>query len=115
MRTWVCVCVPGEEEEEEGAGAGPAGAEGAAEAEALADDHEDGLAEEEEEQGADAVAGGDVGVVHAVVVGVLRVRHHLSLRSQIRFEQDGRGGEGGRGSVSPCGGAARRRLRGRRR
>lgn len=55
-----------EEEEEEGAGAGAAGGEGA--------------------EGANAVAGGYVGVVDAVVVGVLRVRHHPPLQP-INHEQ----------------------------
>lgn len=79
--------VRGEEEEEEGADAGAAGGEGAtAEAETVGEGHENGVAEEEEEEGANAVSGGDVGVVDAVVVGVLRVRHHPRLQP-INHEQ----------------------------
>lgn len=74
---------PCEEEEDEGAGAGSAGLEAAAAAEALAGEHDDGLRGGEEEERADAVAGGDVGVVDAVVVQLLRVGRHRRLAAAL--------------------------------
>lgn len=66
--------LPDEEEEDERAGAGASRLEPAAAAEAPAGGHEHGLRDGEQEQRADAVARGDVGVVDAVRVVLLRVR-----------------------------------------
>jgi hypothetical protein len=66
--------LPEEEEEDERAGARASRLEPAPAAEAPAGGHEQGLSDGEQEQRADAVGRGDVGVVDAVRVGLLRVR-----------------------------------------
>jgi hypothetical protein len=66
--------LPEEEEEDERAGARSSRLEPTPAAEAPAGGHEQGLRDGEKEQRADAVRRGDVGVVDAVRVVLLRVR-----------------------------------------
>lgn len=72
--------LPAREKEEEDAKAGSATAERGAAAVAPGDGRDDELAQQKEEKGSDAEPRRDVGVVDAVYVLLLGVRHHLGLR-----------------------------------